>query len=170
MVKMGIPKDAVKQKMGLMGIDSRVIDYPDSTPYITVLHYLYNPHLKFINSKNTIQVTPPLPPPPPPLFPFSGINSGINANNDNDSGNDRKNLLNQISTGGFKLKKVDLQNTSANITTSGNTKKDLVNKLVNNLPHGLKVPSLEDIQGALNRLKKVKLDDTCDIQDTNDIN
>jgi len=172
MVKMGIPKDAVKQKMGLMGIDSRVIDYPDTTPYITVLHYLSNPHLKFINSKNTIQMTPPLPPPPPPLFPFSGINAGINAGNNanNDSCNDRKNLLNQISTGGFKLKKVDLQNTSANITTSGNTKKDLVNKLVNNLPHGLKVPSLEDIQGALNRLKKVKLDDTCDIQDTNDIN
>jgi len=165
MVKMGIPKDAVKQKMSLMGIDSRVIDYPDSTPYITVLHYLSNPHLTFINTINTITMPTP-PPPPPPLF--IGINPGNNAGND--SSNDKRNLLNEISSGGFKLKKVDLQNKSANTTISGNTKKDLVNKLVNNLPYGLKVPSLEDIKGALNRLKKVKLDDVSDIQDTNDIN
>jgi len=109
---------------------------------------------------------PTPPPPPPPLF--IGINPGNNAGND--SSNDKRNLLNEISSGGFKLKKVDLQNKSANTTISGNTKKDLVNKLVNNLPYGLKVPSLEDIKGALNRLKKVKLDDVSDIQDTNDIN
>ena len=45
MLKMGIPKDAIKQKMSLSGVESKVLDYPETAPYITVLHYISNPHL-----------------------------------------------------------------------------------------------------------------------------
>ena len=64
MMKLGIPKDAVKQKMTLLGIDARVLDYPEHAPYASVLHYISNPHLVYKASSST----PPPPPPPPPLI------------------------------------------------------------------------------------------------------
>jgi len=55
--------------------------------------------------------------------------------------------LNEISSGGFKLKKVD-------------PKDKILSKLANSNPTGLKVPTLSDIQGALARLKRVEIDST----------
>jgi hypothetical protein len=150
MLKMGIPKDAIKQKMNLMGIDTRVIDYPETTPYITVLHYISNPHLgpyiKSSSSTNsgTLPITPiqmnGIPPPPPP--PLSGHMQNNSGEGDNKA---RASLLNAIALGNFKLKKID-------------PKEKILNKLANNNPNGIKVPSLADIQGALTRLKKVEID------------
>lgn len=152
MLKMGIPKDAIKQKMTLTGIDTRVIDYPETAPYITVLHYISNPGIgSYI--KGNAPPPPPLPPPhpqsalgfpnAPPLpgyMPIMGVATPIEGNSTT-----RSNLLNEISTGGFKLKKVD-------------PKDKLLSKLAENNPKGFKVPSLMDIQGALSRLKKVDID------------
>lgn len=159
MLKMGIPKDAIKQKMSLTGVDTRVIDYPENTPYITVLHYLSNPGIGLYilpnsnnannaNNANNNGIPPPPPPPmmlmngvpPPPPLPGFGIPSNNDSNNQA-----RANLLNAISSGGFKLKKVD-------------PKEKILSKLANNNPNGMKVPSLSDIQGALARLKKVEMD------------
>ena len=141
MLKMGIPKDAIKQKMILTGVDARVIDYPESAPYIAVLHYINNPQLGPYVKPNTSAVNGVPPPPPPPINIGGGLGSvmGSNANAV------RANLLSEISQGGFKLKKID-------------PKEKLLNKLQNNHPSGLKVPSLMDIQGALAKLKKVDLD------------
>ena len=95
------------------------------------------------------EVAPPPPPPPmmlmngvPPPPPLPGF--GIPSNNDSNN-QARANLLNAISSGGFKLKKVD-------------PKEKILSKLANNNPNGMKVPSLSDIQGALARLKKVEMD------------
>ena len=156
MLKMGIPKDAIKQKMTLTGADSRVIDYPETAPYITVLHYISNPQLgayskPTISSGNGIPPPPPLPgisgmngiPPPPPLPGMTGIPGipGVDSSNNQA----RSGLLSAIASGGFKLKKVD-------------PKEKILTKLANNNPSGMKVPSLMDIQGALARLKKVEID------------
>ena len=153
MLKMGIPKDAIKQKMSLMGVDTRVIDYPENAPYITVLHYISNPHLgPYVNPVSSTcnfggpPPPPPLPfgippPPPPPLPGMSGI--GGPGGSDNQT---RASLLNAISSGGFKLKKVD-------------PKEKMMDKVLKQNPSGLKVPSLADIQGALSRLKRVDIDD-----------
>jgi hypothetical protein len=142
MLKLGIPKDAVKQKMSLLGIDARIIDYPENAPYSSVLHYISNPQLTYSASS-----IPPPPPPPimllngcaPPPPPLPLLTLGTNTS--------RANLLNEISSGGFKLKKVD-------------PKDKILSKLANSNPTGLKVPTLSDIQGALARLKRVELDCT----------
>jgi len=52
MLKIGIPKDAVKQKISLAGLDIRIIDYPEDTPYTTALHYISNPNLGPYIKKN----------------------------------------------------------------------------------------------------------------------
>lgn len=152
MLKMGIPKEAIKQKMTLMGVDSRVIDYPETAPYITVLHYINNPQLgPYVkqNSTNGIPLPLPLPPPPPPppmLLGGGGLGGiGIGSIGGDTNNSSRVNLLNEISQGVFKLKKID-------------PKDKIINKLQNNNPPGLKVPSLMDIQGALAKLKKVDID------------
>ena len=149
MLKMGIPKEAIKQKMTLMGVDSRVIDYPETAPYITVLHYINNPQLgPYVkqNSTNGIPLPLPLPPPPPPPMLLGGLGGiGIGSIGGDTNNSSRVNLLNEISQGVFKLKKID-------------PKDKIINKLQNNNPPGLKVPSLMDIQGALAKLKKVDID------------
>ena len=133
MIKMGIPKDAVKQKMTSLNLDTRYIDFPNSTPYVTVMHYINNPHLgpyvKSINnnidneSKSSSTSS-------------SSLNLPIRPNIQLD-------LLKNI-TGGIKLKKVD-------VTT---TKDKIVSGLVKSGSNMLKVPSLDDIQSALSKLKK----------------
>jgi hypothetical protein len=140
-MKLGIPKDAIKQKMSLIGADPRVLDYPETAPYVSVLHYISNPQLKYIainnvssNSLSISGIPPPPPPPPPTMFSKTGNDSNI-----------RVGLLNEISQGGFKLKKID-------------PKEKLISKLSTSIPGGIKVPSLGDIQNALARLKKVEID------------
>jgi hypothetical protein len=150
MMKIGIPKDAIKQKMTLSGVDSRVIDYPETAPYTTVLHYISNPHLGNYVKENRLSGVP-LPPPPPPMFggippppPPQSILGGIGGANPMSA------VFNQISGGGFKLKKIDPEE----------QKEKMKNKVLsNNVNTDLKVPSLMDIQGALSRLKKVDMDD-----------
>jgi len=154
MLKLGIPRDAVKQKMTLLGIDARVIDYPETAPYASVLHYISNPHLTYsppvslISSTSIPPPPPPLsmgigvPPPPPPLPLLSSSSSDGNTAA-------RAGLLSAISAGGFKLKKVD----------ADQLKKEKI--LANTNPTGLKVPSLMDIQGALAKLRKVDIDSSC---------
>ena len=146
MLKMGIPKDAIKQKMTLAGVDIKIIDYPPDTPYITVLHYLSNPQLKY--QKDAIQsgIPPPpmllngIPPPPPLLLPTS--NNAL-----------RTGLLNQINSGNFILKKVNKEQLELE-------KKQKILEKISSHTNGLKVPTLSDIQGALSRLKKVDIDET----------
>ena len=144
MLKMGIPKDAVKQKMSLLNLDTRYIDYPDTTPYITVMHYISNPNLgPYVKPKNnnlsldTSLDTSSLTLPPRPSIQL--------------------NLLNNISNGGFKLKKVNI---NENTNNNSNTKDKIVSGLMKSGSNMLKVPSLGDIQSALAKLKKVDLD--CD--------
>jgi hypothetical protein len=152
MLRLGIPKDAVKQKMILVGADSRVLDYPESAPYASVLHYISNPHLTYtISNSNTISLLSGIPPPPPPP-PLPIIISNIPL-----IGQSRSGLLNEISKGGFKLKKIDLEEVEHQKKEKILSKLEKTSGLL-----GSKVPSLGDIQGALAKLKKVDIDITND--------
>ena len=158
MLRLGIPKDAVKQKMILVGADSRVLDYPESAPYASVLHYISNPHLTYtISNSNTPPISllsgiPPPPPPPPPPLPLPMMISNIPL-----IGQSRSGLLNEISKGGFKLKKIDLEEVEHQKKEKILSKLEKTGGLL-----GSKVPSLGDIQGALAKLKKVDIDITND--------
>jgi len=151
MLKIGIPKEAVKQKIILGGLDIRIIDYPEDTPYTTVLHYISNPNLgPYIKTNNNITKL--------------NSNNDINNNNNNiikdnlnttisslPKSNIKLDLLKNINLGGFKLKKVD-------INENETEKQNIKNKILNNINNTLKVPTLCDIQGALSKLKKLNLD------------
>lgn len=146
MLKMGIPKDAVKQKMHLLNLDTRYIDYPDTTPYVTVMHYISNPNLgAYVKPKNETENNS-----------GSGSMCGMGMS---------QGLLNNI-VSSVKLKKVD---------TSSIPKLDLKDKILknNNINNRLKVPTLNDIQGALSRLKKlnvdVDVDIDVDVEENNDV-
>ena len=159
MLRLGIPKDAVKQKMILVGVDSRVLDYPESAPYASVLHYISNPHLTYtISNSNTPPISllsgipPPPPPLPPPPLPLPMMISNIPL-----IGQSRSGLLNEISKGGFKLKKIDLEEVEHQKKEKILSKLEKTGGLL-----GSKVPSLGDIQGALAKLKKVDIDITND--------
>jgi len=97
MLKMGIPKDALKQKIELAGLDKRIIDYPENTPYTTVLHYISNPQLGSYVKTNSSQIS---------------INSTELINNSSINSlpkpSIKLDLLNNINKGVFKLKKVDI--------------------------------------------------------------
>jgi hypothetical protein len=153
MLKIGIPKDAVKQKISLAGLDIRIIDYPEDTPYTTALHYISNPNLgPYIKKNNNMNE----------LNSKLDNNSNINntdtiKSNLNTSSlslsrpNIKLDLLKNINSGGFKLKKVD-------INQNENENKKIKDKILNNINNTLKVPTLCDIQGALSKLKKLNLD------------
>uniref|UniRef100_A0A6C0HMW2 Uncharacterized protein n=1 Tax=viral metagenome TaxID=1070528 RepID=A0A6C0HMW2_9ZZZZ len=144
MLRMGIPIDAVKQKLAIAGVDTRIIDYPETVPYATVLHYLANPKL----------------PPYLKLADECQEVSGAHINLHQSSSNPSRNiLLNAINLGGFKLKKASQQELSNDSTNnSSHDKNKMLNKLVNR--NNLLVPSLSAIQSALSKLKKVEMDDT----------
>jgi len=57
MLKLGIPLDAVKQKMSLVGANPNILDYPENAPYASILHYLSNPHLNWNTATTTITWT-----------------------------------------------------------------------------------------------------------------
>ena len=153
MLKVGIPKDAIKQKIELAGLDKRIIDYPENAPYTTVLHYISNPHLgayvkhndvsrdniNNTNTNNTSSIS-------------NVINNTTTSINSLPKPSIKLDLLNNINKGGFKLKKVDI---NENENEKQKMKDKILNKINNN---GLKVPSLGDIQGALSKLKKIDLD------------
>ena len=153
MLKVGIPKDAIKQKIELAGLDKRIIDYPETAPYTTVLHYISNPHLgayvkhndvsrdNINNTNNTSSIS-------------NVINNTTTSINSLPKPSIKLDLLNNINKGGFKLKKVDI-NENENENEKQKMKDKILNKINNN---GLKVPSLGDIQGALSKLKKIDLD------------
>jgi hypothetical protein len=162
MIKLGIPKDAIKQKMRLANVDERFLDYPDTTPYVTVIHYISNPKLgPYIK---------------PPNNNNDNNDNNYNNNDNNTLKNENKNenektnkivkspmqnmmninLLSSIS-GGIKLKKV-VRNDDDD---TNNKNKILDNIIKNNSKHNnsnMKVPSLSDIQGALSKLKKITID------------
>ena len=151
MLKIGIPKDAVKQKISLAGLDIRIIDYPEDTPYTTALHYISNPNLgPYIKKNNNMNE----------LNSKLDNNSNINNTDTIKSNlntsilslsrpNIKLDLLKNINSGGFKLKKVDINQ---------NENKKIKDKILNNINNTLKVPTLCDIQGALSKLKKLNLD------------
>jgi hypothetical protein len=153
MLKLGIPKDAIKQKITLVGLDIRIIDYPEDTPYTTVLHYISNPQLgPYIKNKR-------------PNTNNNDTNTDTNTNNDTNTIKQNLNtsilslsrptikldLLKNINSMGFKLKKVD-------INENENQKKNIKDKILNNINNNMKVPTLGDIQGALSKLKKLNLE------------
>ena len=165
MLKMGIPKDAIKQKMTLIGLDTRYIDYPETTPYITFIHYISNPHLgpyvKTNDTSNALSNTTP--------------NTTIHINTTSTTSisnnilqlrpNIQLNLLNNIKSGEIKLKKVntnDINNDKANANANAKANDKLLSSLSNNSKN-LKVPSLGDIQGALSKLKKINIENESDI-------
>lgn len=138
MLKMGVGINAVKQKMSLLSLDIRYIDYPATTPYLTVLHYINNPQLgTYIKPKNgdveigdavlSVELTPR------PIINIGGLLSSING----------------IAGGGFKLKKVNLEENQEEKTKA---------RLLMKVNSGLKVPSLNDITSALAKLKKIDID------------
>ena len=155
MLKLGIPKEAVKQKMSLGGLDVRIIDYPETAPYATVLHYISNPRLGPYVKANANANTN--------SNPNANSNPNDNVNTDTNNNNLDSNiilnrpsikldLLKNINSGGFKLKKVDIDETEK-------IKQKMKDKILNTVnSNGLKVPTLCDIQGALSKLKKVDLD------------
>ena len=152
MLKIGIPKDAVKQKISLAGLDIRIIDYPEDTPYTTALHYISNPNLgPYIKKNNNMKELINK------LINNSNINTDTIKSNLNTSSlslsrpNIKLDLLKNINSGGFKLKKVD-------INQNENENKKIKDKILNNINNTLKVPTLCDIQGALSKLKKLNLD------------
>jgi hypothetical protein len=152
MLKMGIPKDAVKQKMHLLNLDTRYIDYPDTTPYVTVMHYISNPNLgSYVKPKNETENN-------------SGSGSMGGMGGMGGIGMSQGLLNNIVSS--VKLKKVD---------TSLIPKLDLKDKILknNNINNRLKVPTLNDIQGALSRLKKLNVDVDIDVdvvlEENNDV-
>ena len=158
MLKMGIPKDAVKQKMSMSGVDSRIIDFPEDAPYATVLHYISNPQLgPYVRNFAVVPgngLMPPPPPPPPGLLGLSGLSGSLGVSIPKPLSNPMSAVFNQISGGGFKLKKIDPEE----------QKEKMKNKVLgNNVNTDLKVPSLMDIQGALARLKKVDMDNDSDV-------
>jgi hypothetical protein len=145
MLKLGIPKEAIKQKIELSNLDSRIIDYPDTTPYATVLHYISNPKLgPYVKPKNNTSLD-------------TSTTSTLQSFTLPSRPSIQLNLLNNISNGGFKLKKVNM---NENTNNNSNTKDKIVSGLMKSGSNMLKVPTLGDIQGALAKLKKVELD--CD--------
>ena len=160
MLKMGIPKDAIKQKMTLIGLDTRYIDYPETTPYITFIHYISNPHLgpyvKTNSTTNTISNS----------ISNATATTTPNSNTINNSilqfrPNIQLNLLNNIKSGEIKLKKVNTNDINKDKSNDKNNDK-LLSSLSNNNKN-LKVPSLGDIQGALSKLKKINIENESDI-------
>ena len=132
MRKMGIPLEAVQNKMRMSG---------------------HNPEVLMQNGKLAVQIayqqiqtatcTIPLPP-PPPQSPIHAIKSLANSLDSQatqlQTQQPRNAILSQIASGGFQLKKVSAEGLSA--------KKKIYKK------HDLNVPSLDDILGGLSRLKK----------------
>jgi hypothetical protein len=142
MLKLGIPKEAIKQKIELSNLDSRIIDYPDTTPYATVLHYISNPKLgPYVKSNNN------------PISSSSQVSAQDSSTNSLRP-NIKLDLLKNINSG-VKLKKVEKDK-------DNNPRNNIKEKILNtvNNTNGLKVPTLFDIQGALSKLKKVEIDTT----------
>jgi hypothetical protein len=99
-----------------------------------------------------------IPPPPPPPLPISLLSGLSSLSSNTTENNSRLGLLNEISKGGFKLKKIDPEELEKQ------KKEQLLSKLEKNGGLlGNKVPSLGDIQGALAKLKKVNIDTTNDM-------
>ena len=149
MLKLGIPKEAVKQKIALSGLDIRIIDYPESAPYATVLHYISNPRLgPYVKPNDSIHNT---------ITNITNINiqDNLDSNIILNRPSIKLDLLKNISSGGFKLKKVDIDE-NENEKIKQKMKDKILNTINNN--NGLKVPTLCDIQGALSKLKKVDID------------
>jgi hypothetical protein len=141
MLKMGIPKEAVKQKMSLLSLDTRYIDYPSETSFSVVLHYISNPQLgTYVKPKNggtgNIEIGGSV---ARPNINIGGLLNSINVIGRSGGG----------IGGGFKLKKVNLEE---------NQEEKNKARLLMKVNTGMKVPSLGDIQGALSRLKKIEID------------
>ena len=144
MLKLGIPKDAIKQKIELSGLDIRIIDYPETAPYATVLHYISNPKLGPYVKSNQLLTTPLN-----SQYSSIDIDTSSNLISSIQIPNIKLDLLKNINNNAFKLKKVSIDD----------NKIDKINKLINLNNNGLKVPTLDDIQGALSKLKKVEIDE-----------
>jgi hypothetical protein len=131
MRKMGIPLEAVQNKMRLNGHDPTVI-LQSGKLAIQVAH----------QQITTTASTLGLPPPPPPLpsGAIPSLSSGLQSQSTQLA---RSGLLSQISGGGFQLKKVSRD--------TDKPKKKL------HKTHDLNVPSLDDILGGLSKLKKVEI-------------
>ena len=131
MLKMGIPKDAIKQKMKILELDTRYIDYPETTPYVTFIHYISNPQLgAYVKPK-------------PDDIETKNENNISNNSIIQFRPNIQLNLLNNIKSGEIKLKKAIINDKVSSVVK--------INK-------SLKVPSLGDIQCALSKLKKINLE------------
>ena len=154
MLKIGIPKPAIKQKIELSGLDIRIIDYPETTPYATVLHYISNPHLgPYVKSTQSHTTNTTHPTTHPTTQSTTQPTAQLNFKLD---------LLKNISSGGFKLKSVkNNDNDNDNDNDNKKQKDKIKDKIINNRngnDKGLKVPTLNDIQGALSKLRKVEID------------
>jgi len=135
MLKMGVPRAAVEQKMRIDNIDisriNEIIDIPCKSPSL--------PHGP--------PPPPPLPPPPPPPLlplpppPVPKFVKGPNI--------DKGALLADIKSGNFKLKSV------ANIPKSVSLIPDIKTKIIGKLSNVQKPPSLAEILAARKNLRSI---------------
>ena len=171
MLKMGVPREAVKHKLQSVGINTDIIDFPDYAPITTVLHLLsqgktandFNKYYKSgnksdnksgnINNNDIVSggIGAGIPPPPPPPPSLDG---NINSINNISGGNARSALFSSIASGNFKLKKMDPNDIRSGSNSVGNSN----NSNKKNNPNELKVPSLSEITGALAKLRKVVIE------------
>lgn len=165
MLKMGVPREAVKHKLQSIGINPDIIDFPDYAPITTVLHLLsqgktagdFNKYYKSGNNKNSSDIGScgigaGIPPPPPPPPSLDGNINNISG------GNARSALFSSIASGNFKLKKMDPNDVRSSGSGGNSNNSGGGNSNKKNNPNELKVPSLAEITGALAKLRKVVIE------------
>ena len=167
MLKMGVPREAVRHKLQSVGINPAMLDFPEYAPITTVLHLLSQgksaaDFIKYSKGNNSggnnsgssggngISNTSGIPP-APPMFPPPDVSSGASPPNI------RGALFSSIASGNFKLKKMDPNKIKSDSSGNSGKNKGSGNGNGNN-PNELKVPSLSEITGALAKLRKVVME------------
>lgn len=158
MMSLGIPLQAVKHKMMMDGVDKSVIDAFPPPRQQTLGSPLPLPRPR-PPPPPPVQVglspRPPPPPPPPPLPPPPPPSFGVLK----PAGNAMSAVFNDISSGNFKLKKSN--NNTCNTPSTFETKSDENTNKLQAKPKGgismmgMKVPTLNDIQNALKKLRRI---------------
>jgi hypothetical protein len=162
MIKMGVPIPAIKHKLTSVGLNPDMIDFPDYAPAITVFTMLSQgktgAEFKAVY-KASGGASIPMPPPPPPMF-LGGANGGIpppppppflsSVSGGGSAPSLHSALFSSIVTGNFNLKKMDAAQVEKDkLAAAKNNNTNAKN------PNGLKAPSLDEITGALAKLRRI---------------
>jgi hypothetical protein len=142
MIKMGIPKEAVVQKIQLAGLDPSILNNKNNLNSINNLNGLYPPPPPPLPSNSIFDINT-LPPPPNYILNDINKNNSIQSNNKTTTVNNA--LMNQISSGNFKLKKITDKDRQSNKSDLDKVKKK-----------DIRVPSLDEILLKLKSLRRTK--------------